>query len=97
MDNLGIQRTESIIKKVNSQNRQKNHSMDHQITEKPKKEFKISYSVRTRKGKSKTSEKVNQDAFITHMNFKNKKNAHLFGTYDGHGNNGHLVSSFVSK
>ena len=51
----------------------------------------ISFSVRTRKGKSANSNKVNQDSFITQMNYQNKDSQHLFGVYDGHGVNGHLV------
>lgn len=98
MINLSNQKKVGIkATKEHSHMRAKNNSMDHIIQNKPNKEFKISFSVRTRKGKSKTSDKINQDSCITHMNFKNKKRTHLFGVYDGHGNNGHLVSSFVSK
>lgn len=50
---------------------------------------KICFSVRTRKGKSSNSNKVNQDSFITQMNYQNKDSQHLFGVYDGHGVNGH--------
>ena len=57
----------------------------------------ISFSVRTRKGKSANTNKINQDSFITHMNYQNKDCQHLFGVYDGHGVNGHLVSNYISS
>lgn len=57
----------------------------------------ISFSVRTRKGKSANTNKINQDSFITQMNYQNKDCQHLFGVYDGHGVNGHLVSNFISS
>lgn len=57
----------------------------------------LSFSVRTRKGKSANSNKINQDSFITQMNYHGKESQHLFGVYDGHGVNGHLVSNYMSS
>lgn len=57
----------------------------------------IHFSVRTRKGVSANSKKINQDSFITQMNYQGKENQHLFGVYDGHGVNGHLVSNYITS
>lgn len=77
----------------NSTNRNSQHgSLLH--TNKPSSGPQISFSVRTRKGKSHNTNKVNQDSFITQMNYQNKDSQHLFGCYDGHGVNGHLVKFF---
>ena len=54
----------------------------------------IHFSIRTRKGKSNNSNKINQDSFVSQMNFQGKQYQHLFGVYDGHGVNGHLVSQY---
>lgn len=63
-----------------------------------RKRLKITYSLRTRTGKSgSNSEKVNQDSFITRPNFLNREDCFLFGVFDGHGENGHLVSNFISN
>jgi serine/threonine protein phosphatase PrpC len=41
--------------------------------------------------------KINQDSFITQMNYQGKDSQHLFGVYDGHGVNGQLVSNYISS
>lgn len=56
----------------------------------------ITFAVRTKKGAG-SSKKVNQDSFISALNFRGSLDEHLFGVYDGHGSNGHLVSNFISS
>ncbi|CAD8138133.1 unnamed protein product [Paramecium octaurelia] len=41
--------------------------------------------------------KINQDSLAIKQNLCNQSNWHLFGIFDGHGQNGHLVSQFVSR
>mgnify|MGYP000882204467 CR=1 FL=1 len=42
--------------------------------------------------------KINQDSFIAVTNLGGERfDRHLFGVYDGHGSNGHYVSSFVKE
>lgn len=39
--------------------------------------------------------KINQDSYFFYDDFNNIKNLWLFGVFDGHGLNGHLVSKFI--
>ena len=41
--------------------------------------------------------KTNQDSYLSLFNIYNLKNYSVFGIFDGHGINGHLVSQFVKK
>ena len=41
--------------------------------------------------------KINQDSFLTLLNIYNLKNFSVFGVFDGHGINGHLVSKYVKN
>ena len=41
--------------------------------------------------------KINQDSYLSLLNIYNLKNYSVFGIFDGHGINGHLVSKFVKK
>jgi len=60
--------------------------------------FLANFSVRTRKGKSSSNPgKVNQDSFLTQLYFLGHSDCHLFGVYDGHGVNGHLVSNYIAS
>ena len=56
----------------------------------------IAFSVRTKKGVSGNSKKMNQDSFATVLNFRDSTQEHLFAVFDGHGANGHLVSNYLS-
>lgn len=75
MINLSINRDK---KRPQTPGLTRNRSMEIQPTSHPQKtpDLKISFSVRTRKGKSSSPSKVNQDSFITNMNFRNKKDWH---------------------
>ena len=56
------------------------------------------YAIKTLKGKYESDpDKKNQDSEFFHKNFAKIKNAFAFGVLDGHGVNGHLVSSFVKN
>ncbi|CAD8150258.1 unnamed protein product [Paramecium pentaurelia] len=41
--------------------------------------------------------KINQDSLAIKQNLCNQNDCHLFGIFDGHGQNGHLVSQFISR
>lgn len=41
--------------------------------------------------------KPNQDSYVTAPNLNNQSWLHYFGVCDGHGPNGHLVSSYIKK
>ena len=41
--------------------------------------------------------KINQDSYLELPNIFHNKNFHIFAVFDGHGENGHLVSQFISK
>lgn len=57
----------------------------------------INFAIRTKRGVSSAGKKINQDSFVTSINFRGSLDEHLFGVFDGHGFNGHLVSNFVSS
>ena len=58
----------------------------NQTFDSPEPNLKISFSMRTRKGKSTIQpDKVNQDSFISQPNYCGETESHLFGVYDGHG------------
>ena len=57
----------------------------------------ITFAVRTKKGMNGNSKKMNQDSFTAVLNFRENAREHLFGVFDGHGTNGHLVSNFLSS
>ena len=42
-------------------------------------------------------DKVNQDSYLCEKNINGVLNFNIFGVMDGHGDNGHLASQFVSK
>ena len=56
----------------------------------------FTFAIRTKKGVG-SGKKVNQDSFVSAMNFRGSMDEHLFGIFDGHGTNGHLVSNFISS
>ena len=56
-----------------------------------------SHSVITRQGFIPGYKKQNQDAFIVEKDFAGIQNLWLMGVCDGHGAQGHLVSSFVKQ
>ena len=58
--------------------------------------IKINSAFITKAGLDDKKEKINQDSFLTlEKIFENLLN--IFGIFDGHGQNGHLISSLVSK
>ena len=58
--------------------------------------IKINSAFITKAGLDDKKEKINQDSFLTlEKIFENLLN--IFGIFDGHGKNGHLISSLVSK
>ena len=58
--------------------------------------IKINSAFITKAGLEDNKEKTNQDSFLTlEKLFENLLN--IFGIFDGHGKNGHLISSLVSK
>ena len=46
---------------------------------------------------SSGEKKINQDNFFIEKNFLNEKNQFFIGICDGHGEQGHLISSYISK
>lgn len=91
-------RENSFKHKKSSRNKSLEFSCKYIIPKRTTQWPKISYSVRTRKGKSgSNSDKVNQDSFLIQPRFMNHQDVYLFGIYDGHGENGHLVSNYISS
>jgi|JI61114C2RNA_FD_contig_31_298453_length_1301_multi_2_in_0_out_0_2 serine/threonine protein phosphatase PrpC len=60
-------------------------------------EYIMRYSYRSKKGFIPNTQKFNQDAYIVAPNIGKKSWQHFFGICDGHGNNGHHVSSFIKN
>ena len=42
-------------------------------------------------------EGINQDSFLQLLSINGNKQFHLFGVMDGHGNNGHIISKYISR
>jgi len=84
-----------IQNKLNNINLKENISIaESQIIE--NNETKINSYFITKAGTDDKKEKINQDSYLIFPNiFDNILN--IFGIFDGHGKNGHLISSFVSK
>ena len=84
-----------IQNKLNNINLKENISIaESQIIE--NNETKINSYFITKAGTDDKKEKINQDSYLIFPNiFDNLLN--IFGIFDGHGKNGHLISSFVSK
>ena len=84
-----------IQNKLNNINLKENISIaESQIIE--NNETKINSYFITKAGTDDKKEKINQDSYLLFPNiFDNLLN--IFGIFDGHGKNGHLISSFVSK
>ena len=84
-----------IPNKLNNINLKENISIaESQIIE--NNETKINSYFITKAGTDDKKEKRNQDSYLIFPNtFDNLLN--IFGIFDGHGKNGHLISSFVSK
>ena len=84
-----------IQNKLNNINLKENISIaESQIIE--NNETKINSYFITKAGTNDKKEKINQDSYLLFPNiFDNLLN--IFGIFDGHGKNGHLISSFVSK
>ena len=53
-------------------------------------------SVLSKPGVCDEEEKTNQDSYILKENIFSS-NFHLYGIFDGHGENGHLISQYISK
>ena len=57
---------------------------------------KIISSVVTTPGISDEKEKTNQDSYLINKNIF-KENYNIYGVFDGHGENGHLISQYISE
>ena len=53
-------------------------------------------SVITMPGICDEKEKINQDSYLIKENIFNE-NFHIYGVFDGHGDNGHLISKYISE
>ena len=53
-------------------------------------------SVITKAGICDEEEKINQDSYLIRENIFNE-DINLYGIFDGHGDNGHLISKYISK
>lgn len=61
-------------------------------------EYILRYSTRTLKGfMSSKPSKVNQDNYLIYPHIGRKAFSHFFTVCDGHGSNGHLVSSLIKN
>ena len=61
----------------------------------PSKNIIIS-SILTKAGINDDKEKINQDSYLIIENLFSK-NFNIYGIFDGHGDNGHLISKFISN
>ena len=84
----------------------KKYSQDHQIRpcdiiNLKTNNYVKNYSIITQKGKHKVigveTEDVNQDVVFMNPNFLLIKNSYFFGVCDGHGINGHYISSYIKQ
>ena len=57
---------------------------------------KIVSSVVTTPGITDEKEKINQDSYLINENLF-KENFNIYGVFDGHGENGHLISKYISE
>lgn len=55
----------------------------------------INYGVKTQCGSHKQKDKINQDNYLIFTNVLGYESISLFGIFDGHGPNGHLVSKYL--
>ena len=55
------------------------------------------YYFLTQAGKNEEGPKINQDSILEILNINNNNNFSIFGVFDGHGNEGHLISQFIVK
>ena len=53
------------------------------------------FSSLTQAGKTEEGPKINQDSFIEIESINNNPNFNIFGVFDGHGTQGHLISQFM--
>ena len=92
--NINLEEENIDIKKINKINLKVNLSItDLQTTDD---NININSSFITKAGIDDKKEKTNQDSYLLlEKLFENKLN--IFGVFDGHGVNGHLISSLVSK
>ena len=82
------------LKKLNKINLKENLSINEVLQ--TENNININSSFITKPGLDGKKEKMNQDSFLSlEKLFENKLN--IFGIFDGHGKNGHLISSLVSK
>ena len=58
--------------------------------------IEINSACLTKEGISNSESKINQDSYLILENIF-KSNFYIFGIYDGHGSNGHLISKYVSQ
>ena len=56
----------------------------------------IKSSIITEAGLNDNKKKINQDSYLISENIFNQK-LNIYGIFDGHGKNGHLISNLVSK
>lgn len=76
----------------------RNKSLSSDLREpKPETHPGITFAVRTKRGLGANGKKINQDSFVSVLHFRDSPREHLFGVFDGHGPNGHLVSNFLSS
>ena len=61
-------------------------------------EEELHYAIKSQGGKDANgNDKINQDNYIYINNVFGYKNFDIFGVYDGHGKDGHLVSNYIKQ
>ena len=108
IDNEKLNENELKPKKDNNDKNNQNHndlikskkkgyrySMQQNVIPLLNKKIIIS-SVITKSGICDEEEKINQDSYLIRENIFNE-DFYLYGIFDGHGDNGHLISRFISK
>lgn len=82
------------IKEKNIESDKYNDNDNNRITKKRK---LIKYNILSIPGSHKGMEKINQDASLLLQSINDCKNVKLFGVFDGHGNNGDILSKEISE
>lgn len=55
----------------------------------------VNYGIKTQCGTNKQHDKINQDNYLVFTNVLGYESISLFGVFDGHGVNGHLVAKYL--
>ncbi len=77
---------------------EKENDLEYELEKPEIKKYIKSYISISQAGKEENGKtKTNQDSYLEITNINNDPNFNIFGIFDGHGTNGHLISQFIVK